>query len=164
MQLFGKLFVDLHIQKEMEIYTSYFARQGKLREAGIVPIGIALWPPKFFQGLHLQYLAPKRYMMKDEVTREQYIQMYYRDVVGHLNPAQVIADIERMSQGKDAALLCYEKPGDFCHRRLFADWMLRETGLEIKEWEPSQKQIEEQVAKQMQTPVLEEPSLFDGLF
>jgi len=35
---------------------------------------------------------------------------------------------------KDIALLCYEKPGDFCHRRLFADWLKEKTGYEVKEF------------------------------
>ena len=147
----------------MEIYTSYFARQAKLKEAGIVPIGIAIWPPRFYQGLSYQVLAPRRYMMADNVTREQYIEMYFRDVVGKLSPEKVISDIERLSGGKDAALLCYEKPGDFCHRRLFAEWMLKSTGLDIKEWDPDQKKIEKQVVRQMD-PIIEEPELFGDLF
>jgi SAM-dependent methyltransferase len=32
------------------------------------------------------------------------------------------------------ALICYEKPSDFCHRHLVADW-LNENGIECKEWE-----------------------------
>ncbi len=145
----------------MEIYTSYFGRQGQLKQAGIIPIGIALWPPKWFQGLHYQVIAPRRYMMKNEVTIEQYIQMYKHDVLGMLKPENVLRDIERLSGGKDVALLCYEKPGDFCHRRLFADWMLEQTGLEIPEWEPGiGKKPEPKIEPQ---PVIEEPSLFDGL-
>ena len=145
----------------MEIFTSYFGRLAQLNQAGIMPIGIALWPPRWYHGLHYQVIAPKRYMMKDDVTTEQYIRMYKRDVLGVLRPENVIRDIERISNGKDAALLCYEKPGEFCHRRLFAEWMLQRTGLEIPEWEPGivvrpGPKIEPQ-------PTFEEPGLFDGL-
>lgn len=150
----------------MTIYTSYFARLGKLKAAGVVPIGIALWPPRFFNGLQLRYLAPKKYMMGEGVTREQYIEMYYKDVLGRLNPEQVIGEIERLSLGMDAALLCFEKPGDFCHRHLFAEWVLKQTGLEIREWEPCKSSIavEKPAPEKENTAKPEMSSLFDGLF
>ena len=31
------------------------------------------------------------------------------------------------------ALVCYEKPSDFCHRHLVADW-LNKNGISCKEW------------------------------
>ena len=34
---------------------------------------------------------------------------------------------------KDICLMCYEKPSDFCHRHLVANW-LNENGIECKEW------------------------------
>ena len=34
---------------------------------------------------------------------------------------------------KDVALVCYEKPSDFCHRHLVADW-LNKNGFECKEF------------------------------
>lgn len=35
--------------------------------------------------------------------------------------------------GKDICLICYEKPNDFCHRHLVADWF-RENGYEAVEF------------------------------
>ena len=35
------------------------------------------------------------------------------------------------------ALICYEKPTDFCHRHLVADW-LNKNGIECEEWEEMQ--------------------------
>lgn len=29
----------------------------------------------------------------------------------------------KLSGGKDIALICYEKPTDFCHRHLVAEWL-----------------------------------------
>jgi uncharacterized protein (DUF488 family) len=29
--------------------------------------------------------------------------------------------------------LCHEKAGEFCHRRLIADWLNRELGIEVPE-------------------------------
>ena len=39
-----------------------------------------------------------------------------------------------MAAERDIALVCYEKPEEFCHRHLVADW-LRKYGHDIKEWE-----------------------------
>ena len=35
--------------------------------------------------------------------------------------------------GEDASLLCYEKPGDFCHRRIVAEWLEKGTGVVVPE-------------------------------
>lgn len=37
--------------------------------------------------------------------------------------------------GPDVVLLCYEKPGQFCHRRLVAEWFEQELGLVVPELE-----------------------------
>lgn len=37
------------------------------------------------------------------------------------------------SLGQDAILLCWEAPGEFCHRRVVAEWIERETGLVVPE-------------------------------
>ena len=34
-----------------------------------------------------------------------------------------LTDIAKASGGKDIVLLCYEKPGEFCHRRIFSKWL-----------------------------------------
>jgi len=31
--------------------------------------------------------------------------------------------LEQISQGRDIILCCYEKPEDFCHRKILADWL-----------------------------------------
>ena len=35
--------------------------------------------------------------------------------------------------GDNAVMLCYEKPGDFCHRHLIADWITKNTGITVEE-------------------------------
>lgn len=35
---------------------------------------------------------------------------------------------------QDIVLLCYEKPGRFCHRHILAEWIKEKTGEEIKEY------------------------------
>ena len=47
---------------------------------------------------------------------------------------QATWQIEMLSGGKDDALCCYEKPGDFCHRHILAKWITENTGIEITEF------------------------------
>ena len=50
-----------------------------------------------------------------------------------------LTNIERLANGKDVALCCYEKPGDFCHRHLVAKWMNEKLGVQIEEFGVSKK-------------------------
>ncbi len=118
----------------MKVYTSYFARAGKLIQANVTPIGIALYPPKFFYGSSISCLAPKRYMLNDKLSEEEYTQLYIGDVLSKINIPILKDTMLRMSNEKDIALLCYEKPGEFCHRHIFSRWWLEETGELIEEW------------------------------
>lgn len=123
----------------MKIYTSYFGNLRKLHSAGIVPISIARWNPKWFEGISYKVVAPLPEMLRDNITQQQYIEQYRRRVLSRVDQAVMLKDLERLTGGRDCALLCYEKPGDFCHRRLLADWMLETTGLEIPEFGQEKK-------------------------
>lgn len=118
----------------MKIYTSYFAKTATLRKAGIVPIGIALWPPRFFNGISMKQVAPRRYMLNDGLTDAEYESMYRNDVLRLVDARSFIKDLERASQGMDVALCCFEKPGDFCHRHILAKWLNEQTGVEVQEF------------------------------
>lgn len=118
----------------MKIYTSYFAKAAALRKAGIVPIGIALWPPRFFRGISMKQVAPRRYMLNDSLTDEEYISMYRNDVLRYVDARSFIRQLEEAGRGMDVALCCFEKPGDFCHRHILAKWLNEQTGIEISEF------------------------------
>ena len=118
----------------MKIYTSYFAKAAILRKAGIVPIGVALWPPRFFRGISMKQVAPRRYMLDDRLPAEEYIRMYRNDVIRLVAARSFIQDLERASRGMDVALCCFEKPGDFCHRHILAKWLNEQTGIEVSEF------------------------------
>lgn len=136
----------------MKIYTSYFAKAAILRKAGIVPIGVALWPPRFFRGISMKQVAPRRYMLDDRLTDEEYIRMYRNDVLRLVDARSFIQDLERSSRGMDVALCCFEKPGDFCHRHILAKWLNEQTGIEVSEFGVAESKQE--------TPKPEQQSLF----
>lgn len=135
----------------MKIYTSYFANSRALAKENVMPISIAHYSPKWFYGPRYTIVSPTRYMLSGDCTHEEYLRKY-DEILHRLDPKKVIADVESISHGKDVALCCYEKPGDFCHRHLLSEW-LRKNGYDVKEWEP-----EEEKEKKEQTQQL---SLFD---
>lgn len=125
----------------MTIYTTYFYNLKNL-PASIVPICIALWPPKGVNIARYPALAPTPDILReykasagmDEKDRQaRYIKRYYQEVLSRLSPRQVIADLKRLSQNQDIVLVCFEKSQDFCHRHLAMSWLapyLPEAGIE----------------------------------
>lgn len=138
----------------MKVYTSYFAKTKALREKGIFPIGIALYPPKWFNGPNIPYLAPLRMMLSDKITKEEYTVLYLEKVLPKVDLKSLGQTLMDLSNGADVALLCFENPEDFCHRHLLADYITEKTGAVITEYAFAEKK---------QEPVKKEigPTLFE---
>lgn len=119
----------------MRIYTSYFGNSKKLQQAGIKVIGIALYPPRWFYGISLKQVSPtKSILFAKDQTQEEYIRRYKSEVLAQQDMCQFLKTVEMVSGGQDVALCCYEKPEDFCHRHILADWIKEKTGVEIEEY------------------------------
>ena len=120
------------------IYTSYFANVKNL-PSNILPIAICGRAPDWWQGPSYKKFAPKWSFFsvwKETKDNDYYVDHFKREVLDLLDLAEVKHDLNIWSQnGKfDVALICYEKPGDFCHRHLVADW-LNGNAISCKEWE-----------------------------
>ncbi len=123
------------------IYTSYFAKLKSLPEH-IVPISICGKAPDWYKGLQYKKLAPKYdFFMewKKNHDNDYYIKCFNEQVLDKLYFLDVVSDLINLTmvdgiEPENIALICYEKPGDFCHRHLVADW-LNQNGCECKEWE-----------------------------
>lgn len=117
------------------IYTSYFGKLKKLPK-DIVPISICGKAPDWYKGIQYRVLAPKWdffKVWKENHDNDYYIRCFKAQVLDQLNPDAVVNRLNVLSEGKDIALLCYERPLDFCHRHLVASW-LRRNGYESHEW------------------------------
>lgn len=101
--------------------TGYYARHGKHPNAVAISVGV----PRWFRGRRYPALAPDREWLR--VDPEKYMRLYAERLRG-LDARRVVADL-----GEDAILLCWEAPGKFCHRRLVAEWIERETGIVVAE-------------------------------
>lgn len=107
------------------IYTSYFAKVARLPD-GCVPVSIALRPPTWYTGATYPTLAPTPKILRDYKSCPNigiYVQNYTEDVLERLLPEQVVAALTRLTVGGTPVLLCYERAGDFCHRRLVSAWL-----------------------------------------
>ncbi|EJP0602850.1 hypothetical protein NVB42_001978 [Salmonella enterica] len=62
--------------------------------------------------------------------------MYERDILAKLNPEQTWNELHLLMGNVEPVLLCWEKPGEFCHRQLVARWFRRELGIAVEEYDP----------------------------
>lgn len=118
------------------IYTSYFPKVKELEAHNITPIAICLKIPSWYSGLSFRALAPKPYFFgkwKETHDNDYYVAHYKADVLHGLDANDVVNKLKQLSAGSDIALLCYEKPTDFCHRHLVAEW-LNSNGIECREY------------------------------
>ena len=58
---------------------------------------------------------------------------FNEEVLNQLNVNNVIKDLKSLVNNNSIVLICYEKPDDFCHRHLVANWF-NENGVNCKEW------------------------------
>jgi hypothetical protein len=123
--------------------TSYFGNISEVTS----PISISYSPPRWYNGNAYPWLAPTREILADYkaglLTVKQYAERFEVDILSKLNPVNVHLALLKIG-GMDATLLCFEKPGEFCHRRLVAEWLEHHRGLHIPEqptefWQPGTK-------------------------
>ena len=132
------------------VYTSYFGNVKRIKAADPSAVLVAVCgglPPYWKDGPDAKWLkeaAPKREWwqewkekFKDDPNSEEsvvwYKDKYEKTVLMALNPCAV--DVKLLEWGKagNVYLLCYEKAGEFCHRRLLAEWLNRKLGLKVEE-------------------------------
>ena len=122
-----------------KIYTSNYARNGN----NDLAYAISAIIPDWYTGKSLPFLAPKIDMVgRIKKNVNNYAQRKYeREYLDLLKSRNVDPHklIDMLPDG--AILLCYEKPGDFCHRRILAKWIEIKTGFKIEEWK-TEKELE----------------------
>lgn len=122
------------------IYTSYFAKLKSLPDS-VIPVSICAKAPNWYTGLEYKRLAPSYQILSDWKKYHNeinYIANFSNQILKSLNPVEVITDLLKITQTfnieeKDICLICYEKPSDFCHRHLVADW-LNKNGFHCEEY------------------------------
>lgn len=132
------------------IYTSYFAKLNKLPK-NVFPVAICGKVPDWYTGARYTKLAPKYYLLlnwKYNHNDDEYAKRFCSTTLAHLDIDRVLTDLQmlmpddiiRQMQSPvvrnpdwHIALICYEKPSDFCHRHLVRNW-IKGHGYECKEF------------------------------
>lgn len=119
------------------LYTSYFAKIRKFPD-NIIPISIARFQPKWLNNIIIcDELSPTPEILelyKKNNNINDYIKKYDEEILSKYNSKDIIHLIENKTGIKNIvnnpnthiALCCYEKPTDFCHRHLLADFLEKE--------------------------------------
>jgi hypothetical protein len=121
------------------LYTSRWANK-ELAELRCQPAGISRGTPRFKTGFRYKLareLAPDDETWALAADEEAFRDAYIRQLEGLGLQAILgrLAGISHESGGLPLVLLCYEPPGEFCHRHVLSAW-LRRQGVEIGELEP----------------------------
>jgi len=110
--------------------TSNFSRSGSDPWA----VAISRTQPKGWKGRVYEELAPSWQLLNmvkmagKRLDPKEYACRYREEVLSSLDAQKVFDDLD-----EDAILLCWEKPGAFCHRRLVAEWLEEELGISVPE-------------------------------
>lgn len=123
----------------MDIWTGYFAQMKKYKQSDLVPVSIAYGTPVWYEGETCFELAPPRKLLiaykKEGLSKEEYTKKY-NEFLKTVNWSKVIDKLYAISEkhdDRDLVLCCFEKPTDFCHRYLLAEFLTK-NGIDIQEW------------------------------
>lgn len=123
----------------MKVYTSYFARRREWERRGLFPIAICRFPPSWYEGAVFKELSPKPDLLRRMKDGDDgAVAEYYSGLVADFTPKEIMDTLREIApEGKDIVLLCYEKPSDFCHRHLVAEY-LNSDGYGVREFGDTQ--------------------------
>lgn len=91
-----------------------------------------------YKGPHYKDLAPNddiwdKYKHDPDYNSERYTADFLKQLAA-LDPLKVYQDLCALRPGcTEIVLLCFEPPGEFCHRRLVAEWLGEALGMKIDE-------------------------------
>ena len=115
--------------------TSYYFST-RIREPGMTLVAVSNSYPRrlswlrdirTYKPLFPGWSLVKQYKQK-KISQDNYIQIYREDILDKLDPEKVFNDL-----GDDAVILCWEKPGMFCHRRLIAELFYDRLHIKVNE-------------------------------
>jgi hypothetical protein len=126
-------------RRHMVIKTSYYTNPAVSVAVarGAIPVRISIGSPRFKISYREQLafapeLAPESGMQ--HIPPDEYNPLY-RDILDEETVEKITERFNALSNSgkKKLILLCFCKPGLFCHRYLFRDWWAEKTGIIITE-------------------------------
>ena len=98
-------------------------------------ISIARWSPKWFTGEECKILAPSANLLeryRNGITNSDDYTKEYTAYLDSLDLTELINNLT--AREHDIVLCCYEKPTDFCHRHVLAEYCNKKYGTDIIEY------------------------------
>ena len=105
----------------------------------VTPVGVTFGYPRFKMpykpAKNLRVLGPPKSMRDASPTEFTKLYTGYLDELGFEKVYAMLEEVWRTNGEKDLVLLCYEdvNAGQFCHRRVLAEWLESHTGEMIPE-------------------------------
>jgi uncharacterized protein YeaO (DUF488 family) len=108
----------------------------------MLKISISLFTPQWAKiDGHFTCLNPTEQLLKEAksgaIPVAEAMEKYRSEILGKLSPTEVyenLIDMPGKSDKNHLALLCYEKPGDPCHRRVVAKWLEEGNNVSVPEF------------------------------
>ena len=118
--------------------TSYYAI---ISHSNPGAISISLKPPRGTRYKHYPALAPPGHLVSaykhNGSIDEAGYRLQYSKILKALDPLLVWNVLHHIAgEGNEPILLCYERRGEFCHRRLVAEWFEAHLDIQVLEYEP----------------------------
>ena len=119
--------------------TSYFANIPYIDTDLYIPVSISGKCPDWYSGHEFKVLAPKYHFFRKyknwEIDEKEYTRCFRNEVLSKHYAPDLFEEITEKfgKKNREIVLLCYEKPKQFCHRRLVADWFETELKISVPE-------------------------------
>lgn len=128
------------------LYTSYYAMLRYLPQ-NMVRVAISNTVPSWYKMGRCIELSPTQSILREYKKTgdvEKYTKRFKDEVLSKMTQLQAAVYLQTtflgggrdffwQGNGADIVLLCYEKPTDFCHRHLVAEWLTK-GGFKCEEW------------------------------
>ena len=116
------------------MYTSYYSSP-KLKTTELTKISISRFIPKWYKDdlSHLVLLAPSKELLNGykngSIDNDEYTEIY----LCQLDNLKCLKELLEQLDTCGCVLLCYEKPGDFCHRHILSEYAREKFNIIIEE-------------------------------
>ena len=118
------------------IYTGYFAKVDDYKRDGLVPYSIVFSNKIKIEKVY--WFVPPIELVKGHksgmISDEEYTSRYLSQLEEYEHHIMLNLRDILMSNDSDIILLCYEKPGRFCHRHILSKWLSNKLGIEVAEY------------------------------
>lgn len=125
----------------MDIKTGYFAQYRKYNKAEYMLVGITRFPPKRYEGLNLPELAPKAETLSayknGRISWEEFEKAYLDYLNNNYESVLKALKCLEVSGCNRIVLCCFEKSSEPCHRHILANYLNKNYGYSISEFNHS---------------------------